>query len=197
MKHKMLYAAALALVSCPAIAQDVKFDVFGIQVGDTPAVVSQALTEKGFSVDQELRGPTFDEQIALRRNKIEMGAAKGAVKEITYARDQDRVSVTFAPWPGGEKVIRVIYHPNITDDDCPSFESAAQKKYGHGIEYAGTWIDRPLVKNGLTSRRSNETVSVLVKCGWGSKYISMHQSGAFDILGEMLDRADGGVIHDF
>ncbi|WP_037424744.1 hypothetical protein [Sinorhizobium sp. CCBAU 05631] len=180
MKHKMLYAAAFALVSCPAVAQDVKFDVFGIQVGATPAVVSQALTDKGFSIYQELRGPSFDEQIALRRNKIEMGAAKGAVKEIMYVRDEDRVSVTFAAWPEGEKVVRVTYHPSITEDDCPTFESAAQKKYGHGIEYAGTWIDRPLVKNGLTSRgerRRNSPGQVRTRkqirldgSAWGIRY---------------------------
>ncbi|ASY61415.1 hypothetical protein SS05631_d65140 (plasmid) [Sinorhizobium sp. CCBAU 05631] len=44
---------------------------------------------------------------------------------------------------------------------------------------------------------ANDAVTVLVKCGPGSKYVSMDQLGAFDILGEMLDKADGEVIHDF
>ncbi|RUU95218.1 MULTISPECIES: hypothetical protein [unclassified Mesorhizobium] len=53
MNLEKLYGMALALACSPAIAQDVKFDVFGIQVGATPAIVSEALTGKGFSMYRE------------------------------------------------------------------------------------------------------------------------------------------------
>lgn len=146
----------------------------------------------------ELRGPTFDEQVALRRKKIDFGSAKGAVKEITYRRDVDKISIMFTAWPNGEKVTRVLYHPNITQDDCPLFKSAAQQKYGAGIEYAGAWIDRPMEKRkGFGERKVDETVSIEAKCGAGRRYLPMDLFGAHKMQNQMLDKADGEVKHDF
>lgn len=198
MNLKTLYGAALVFMACPAVAQNATFDVFEVHVGDSPTAVEKAMTEKGFSKYREYRGPTFEELISLRRKKIDLGAAKGALKEVTYQREQDRVSVMYTAWPDGEKVMRLTYHPAITDDDCPSFESAADSKYGSGgIKYAGTWIDRPIEKKGMAERTSDETVTVLVKCGPGSKFLDMSQLGAMDIQKRQLDKADGEVKHDF
>ncbi|MFK4260092.1 hypothetical protein [Agrobacterium tumefaciens] len=194
----LLCSAMLVLFTGPAAAQVTTFDVFGVRVGDGPEAVTRALTEKGFSKDVELRGPTFDEQVALRRNKIDLGSAKGAVKEITYRRDSNKISIMFTAWPDGEKVTRVFYRPNITQADCPAFTTAAQQKYGVGIEYAGEWIDRPVEKtNGFSERKLDETVSIAAKCSAGSRYLAMDLFGAQKMQNQMLDKADGEVKHDF
>lgn len=198
MNLRVLCSAALVLVTSPAVARVATFDVFGIQIGDTPAIVTDALTAKGFAKYREHRGPTFDEQVAIRRKKIDAFTAKGALKEIIYTRDADDITVIFTAWPDGEKVTQVFYHPNITPEDCPSFKDAAEQKYGKGIKYAGAWIDRPVEKKkGFGERKSDETISVMVKCSLGDRLIDMGLFGAPMMLNRMLDKADGEVKHDF
>lgn len=198
MRVRAFYGVVLALLTGPAFAQNVTFDIFGIQIGDTPAVVTDALTAKGFAKYREQRGPSFDEQVAIRREKIDAFTAKGALKEIIYTRDADKISIMFTAWPDGEKVTQVFYRPNITPEDCPSFKDAAEQKYGKAIKYAGAWIDRPVEKKkGFGERKSDETISVMVKCSLGDRLIDMGLFGAPTMLNRMLDKADGEAIHDF
>ena len=179
-----------------ATAQNIDFDIFDVRIGDTPVVASKTLAAKGFQAKPELRGPSFEERLDVRRKKINELEARGAIKEIEFSRDADKVTLIFTAWPDGEKVSGLFYRPNMTYDDCPQFISAAKQKYEKGIEYAGEWIDRPITKKGLSTARAPETVSVKVQCSRGRQYLSMHLSSAGSIQSEMLDKVDAKPKND-
>lgn len=193
MNRFTLLVAALISTTSATFAQNADFDVFGVRIGDTPPTVKNSLENKGFSEYQVRRGPNFAEQVA-KANPFE---AKGAIKEVIFARNDDRVSVSYVPFPDGEKVFRLTYHPAMSSDDCPAFENSAQVKYGVGIKHGGSWIDRPLVKKGAASLPSEETVSIVLKCGAGSRFLDMSQLGALSIQKRLIDEADGKFKPDF
>ncbi|CUX56128.1 hypothetical protein [Agrobacterium fabrum] len=184
-------------LAAPAQAQNIDFDIFDVRIGDSPAKVSKTLATKGFEPNGELRGPSFEERLGVRRKEINEFEARGSIKELQFSREADRVTLHFTAWPDGEKVSGVFYRPNMTYDDCPQFVASATVKYQKGIDYAGGWIDRPVEKNVYSTRTSPETVSVQVQCSRGSRYLSMSLFAPQTIQSQMLDKADVKPKNDF
>lgn len=195
-----VFGVLVSMLAVPASAEDIVFDLYGVRIGDTREAVETALSENGFELAEkgERRGPTFEEAIALRNREIGIREAVGDVQELNYVRGTDRVLVEFTPWPDGTSVSRVIYRPELViPDDCPGFLSAVDERYGHGIEYAGDWIDRPL-ESERPERKASGTVSVSGKCAYSKGVaISMSLWQANGVFREMLDEADGEPKHDF
>jgi len=181
----------------PAQAQNIDFDIFDVRIGDSAAMASKALATKGFEPKGELRGPSFEERLGVRRKEINEFEARGAVKELQFSRGADKVTLKFTVWPDGEKVSSLFYRPNMTYDDCPRFVASAREKYKTGIEYANSWIDRPVEKNGLSIGHSPGTISVQVRCTRGSRDLTMSSFSPETIQREMLDRADVKPKNDF
>lgn len=180
-----------------AQAQNVDFDIFDVRIGDTPAMASKTLATKGFEPEGELRGPSFEERLGVRRKEINEFEARGAIKELQLSRNADKVTLYFTAWPDGEKVSSVFYHPNLTYEDCPQFVASAKEKYKQGIEYSGAWIDRPIKKKGISTGQSPETVSVEVRCTRGSRYLTMSLFSPQTIQSQMLDKVDLKPKNDF
>ncbi|RUU94104.1 MULTISPECIES: hypothetical protein [unclassified Mesorhizobium] len=194
---RAFYGVVLPLLTGPAFAQDVTFGIFGIQIEDTPAVVTEALTAKGFVKYRERRGPTFDEQFAIRRKKIDAFTAKGRSKK-SYTRE----TPTISPFVHGMALRRKgdagVLPPEHHTRRLPAFQGCPEQKYGKAIKYAGAWIDRPVEKKkGFGERKSDETISVVFKCSLGDRLIDIGLFGAPMMLSRMLDNADGEAIQDF
>lgn len=186
------------LIALPAQAQQLgTFDVFGIKIGDTPVEADAALKAKDFTEFQRIMGPSFEQIVQMRRKKLKYGEGKDAVAETVYTRGGDRVSVMFLAWPDGERVKKVSYTPGITDDDCPGFLAAAEEKYSWAVEWGGFLIDRPVVKKGISERMAPGSITINMKCGGFSRFLSLNSRYGDEEQRVLLDKADGEVKHDF
>ena len=198
MKTTLGSIVASMLVAMSTNAQQIDFDLYGVRVGDALPAVDVALEEAGYERTSIRHGPSFEQAVALRRRQIEQQDAVDAPLEARYARDEDEVLVEFTPWPNGPAVTRVIYRPDlVVPDDCPALLEAFEARYSHGIAYAGNWIDRPLVKDGI-ERPSLDAVTAKAKCRpMSSVMILLSQTRSNFALRDLLDQADGEKTHDF
>lgn len=193
---------SMSLIGSNLAAQTVEFDIFDIKIGSHPDKVGEALLSHGFtpSTRSIISGPTFEQAVALRRDEIERSDAKGAVAQARYVRGDDQITVEFKPWPEGSKATRIIYRPHLNSlDDCDGFISAFNDRYGHGVEYAGDWLDRPTVRssNGIVQQEAGG-VNASVSCGFSSPAaIYLTQWNARFIFNDLLDSAVGEIVHDF
>ena len=209
MKIAGMSALMVVALVASASAQEIEFDLFGIRIGDTFEKVETVLLNRGFRPPPATifgtppirYGPTFEQAVALRRNEIEKQDATGAVAEANYLRGFDKVQVDFTPWPDGPAVTRVTYRPDIViPDDCPGFREAFDARYSHGIAYKGKWLDRPTIKQGtLFESPATETVFISEDCvtGFFGASIDLYLGSPHIILNDLLDEADGEVVHDF
>jgi hypothetical protein len=189
------------LFGSAVLAQTVEFDLFGMQIGDTLEEVDQIATERGFEPSSKplTSGPDFEQAVAIRRGEISRSDANNAVAEARYVRGEDRLTIEFAPWPEGSSVSRIIYRPRLGSlDDCPGFLEAFEARYGHGIEYAGDWLDRPTVRINGVEQTEAGTVTASASCSFSSPaaiYLTYWKANF--VLNDLLDEADGEIIHDF
>lgn len=190
-----------SLLGSPAVAQTVEFDLFGIQIGDTLEKVEQIAAERGFEPTSKpfLKGPDFNQAVALRRGDSADSGTENAVSEARYMRGEDRLTIEFKPWPDGSSVSRIIYRPRLGSlDDCPGFLEAFEDRYGHGIEYAGDWLDRPTVRINGVEQPEAGTVTASASCSFSSSAaIYLTYWNANVVLNDLLDEADGEMVHDF
>lgn len=192
-------APVLAGVTVSGDYLETDYDVAGVQLGMLETEAFDALTSRGYVLDEQpnggtQRGPSWSELVAIQAGELDAGSATESWSRALFRNGQEGVLLHLKPLPTGTAVSRILYvsmAPTMTAD---RFYGAVEGKYGKPAFSSSAyrrWSDMPLI-GGDSFDSSNGAVMLEAKDGFPNRDGSWFQQvkGSIALSGGRIGDAD-------
>lgn len=114
--------------------QDTSLDIAGTTIGMSPDQVKSILTSKGYTLEDTIKGPSFDELVTIKRDDIRdsrLRSFKGAIRVLKFKKGAfETIEVNFLSMPGHPIAKRVGYRNSDTSLTFEKMRHLLGDKYG-------------------------------------------------------------------